>query len=66
MKNFSLKVIPLGGLGEIGRNMMVLEYGEEILMDKNQAHLHTDQTIYQPMSGNTLLFHIIVVLLPFT
>lgn len=27
-----LKMIPLGGLGEIGLNMMVLEYGEDILV----------------------------------
>jgi ribonuclease J len=27
-----LKVIPLGGLGEVGRNMMVYEYGGELLV----------------------------------
>ncbi|MEE8194743.1 MAG: ribonuclease J, partial [Dehalococcoidales bacterium] len=27
-----LKIIPLGGLGEIGRNMMVLEYREDIIV----------------------------------
>ncbi|MDP2660109.1 MAG: ribonuclease J, partial [Dehalococcoidia bacterium] len=27
-----LKVVALGGLGEIGRNMMVLEYGEDIML----------------------------------
>ncbi|MDP2727953.1 MAG: ribonuclease J, partial [Dehalococcoidia bacterium] len=27
-----LKVIPLGGLGEIGRNMMVLEYGDDLVI----------------------------------
>ncbi len=27
-----LKLIPLGGLGEIGKNMMVLEYGEDIIV----------------------------------
>ncbi len=27
-----LKIIPLGGLGEIGRNMTVLEWGQEILV----------------------------------
>ncbi len=27
-----LKVIPLGGLGEIGLNMMVLEYGEDMII----------------------------------
>ena len=28
----SLKVIPLGGLGEIGNNMMVFEYGDDIIV----------------------------------
>ena len=27
-----LKIIPLGGLGEVGKNMMAYEYGEEILV----------------------------------
>jgi len=27
-----LKLIPIGGLGEIGRNMMVLEYGQDIIV----------------------------------
>jgi len=27
-----LRVIPFGGLGEIGRNMMVLEYGDDIIV----------------------------------
>jgi len=27
-----LRIIPLGGLGQIGRNMMLLEYGEEIII----------------------------------
>ncbi len=30
--NQSLKIIPLGGLGEIGLNMMILEYGDTIVM----------------------------------
>ena len=27
-----LRAIPLGGVGEVGRNMWVLEYDEEILL----------------------------------
>jgi len=30
--NTTLRVIPLGGLGEIGRNMMVMEYGDDIIV----------------------------------
>jgi ribonuclease J len=28
----TLKLIPLGGLGEIGKNMMLMEYGENIIV----------------------------------
>ncbi len=32
MKKHKLKIIPLGGLGEVGKNMMVYEYGQDILL----------------------------------
>jgi len=32
MKNENLKIIPLGGLGEVGRNMMVYEYKDTIII----------------------------------
>ena len=31
MTRHKLRIIPLGGLGEIGKNMMAVEYGEDIL-----------------------------------
>jgi ribonuclease J len=32
MKSQTLKIIPLGGLGEVGKNMTVYEYGNDILV----------------------------------
>ncbi|MFZ5808370.1 MAG: ribonuclease J [Chloroflexota bacterium] len=32
MKEKQLKIIPLGGLGEVGKNMMVYEYGGEMIV----------------------------------
>lgn len=32
MPKEKLKIIPLGGLGEIGKNMMAVEYGEDIIV----------------------------------
>jgi ribonuclease J len=32
MNDKKLRIIPLGGLGEVGKNMMVYEYGENILI----------------------------------
>ena len=32
MSKKELKIIPLGGLGEVGRNMMVYEYDRQILV----------------------------------
>ncbi|MBN1373130.1 MAG: ribonuclease J [Anaerolineaceae bacterium] len=32
MSSETLRIIPLGGLGEVGRNMMVYEYGDDILV----------------------------------
>ena len=32
MPTHKLRVIPLGGLGEIGKNMLALEYGNDIVV----------------------------------
>ena len=32
MADSALRIIPLGGLGEIGRNMMVVEYGDSLIV----------------------------------
>ncbi len=32
MKDKTLRIVPLGGLGEVGRNMMLYEYGGQILV----------------------------------
>lgn len=32
MNEHSLRIIPLGGLGEVGKNMLAVEYGEHILV----------------------------------
>lgn len=32
MASKTLRLVPLGGLGEVGKNMMVIEYGENILI----------------------------------
>ena len=32
MSKNNLKLIPLGGVGEIGKNMMLMEYGDEIIV----------------------------------
>lgn len=32
MSDHKLRIVPLGGLGEVGKNMMAVEYGEKILV----------------------------------
>jgi ribonuclease J len=32
MSDKKLRIVPLGGLGEVGKNMMAIEYGEDILV----------------------------------
>ena len=39
MPTHKLRVIPLGGLGEIGKNMMALEYGNDIVVILSLIHI---------------------------
>ncbi|GCE18455.1 hypothetical protein KDK_22550 [Dictyobacter kobayashii] len=32
MTKEKVRLVPLGGLGEVGKNMMVVEYGEDIII----------------------------------
>ena len=40
-----LKVIPLGGLGAIGKNMTVVEYGEDIIVIDCVVSIHDDEML---------------------
>jgi ribonuclease J len=52
-----LRIIPIGGLGEVGKNMMVYEYGENILivdtgiMFPENDMLGIDIYRFQPFAG---------------
>ena len=37
MKRDTLKIIPLGGLGEIGKNITAIEYEDEIIVKIGRA-----------------------------
>ena len=45
MPTHKLKVIPLGGLGEIGKNMMALEYGNDIIVIDAGLMFHSDEML---------------------
>lgn len=39
IKQDTVRVIPLGGLGEIGKNMMAVEHGNDIIIKIGRAHV---------------------------
>ena len=51
-----IRVVPLGGLGEIGKNMMALEFGDDIII-----HSHLQSTQEQVETTARLQCHAAVV-----
>ena len=51
MNDHNLRIIPLGGLGEVGKNMLAVEYGENILVIDAGLMLFLASVIVISLSG---------------
>ena len=49
--NNKLRIVPLGGLGEVGKNMMAYDYGDNILVVDTGIMFPTPNTIQNHIAG---------------
>ena len=58
-KKSSLKIIPLGGLHEIGKNITVFEYEDEMIVVDCGLSFPEDDMLYLELLSQLLTYHLL-------